>query len=243
MKAENPNLLKQGREETPSPWPLAWGGSPVTERLLLRKSPWPHCSSLTCRHCLCWQLPSSISAAGTPSLGWRLRCRWVPSGRAAAGTGAGGGPVSPSPACWQHPAPAVAGRHGLLSAVRYLSAAAPYRRDRSWWNSSRSVWRQPRYPALRRNFEMSKLGAWGMWIIKALGRTSSSYSWGQSSSPCRQRRCGGTNRSPPNTHHLPGAWRSPSPTCASSSMMWDTLFQPKPTNLWSYLGQSRLTTT
>lgn len=48
---------------------------------------------------------------------------------------------------------------------------------------------------------------------------------------------------PPNTQHLHGAGSSPSPTCASSSMMWDTLFQPKPTNLWSYLGQSRLTTT
>lgn len=46
----------------------------------------------------------------------------------------------------------------------------------------------------------------------------------------------------PDTQRLCGA-RSPSPTCASSSMMWETLFQPKPTNLWSYLGQSRLTTT
>lgn len=33
---------------------------------------------------------------------------------------------------------------------------------------------------------MSKLGAWGMWIMKALGRTSSSYSWGHSSSPYHQ---------------------------------------------------------
>lgn len=97
---------------------------------------------------------------------------------------------------------------------------------------------------------MSKLGAWGMWIMKALGRTSSSYSWGQSSSPYWQHRLGGTKTSLPgqdtplpNTQRLHGAGSSPSPTCASSSMMWDTLFQPKPTNLWSYLGQSRLTTT
>lgn len=32
-------------------------------------------------------------------------------------------------------------------------------------------------------------------------------------------------------------------TCASNSMMWATLFQPNPTNLRSYSGQSCLTTT
>lgn len=131
-----------------------------------------------------------------PLGGLQRLCCSVPSGRAVAG--AGGRPCAlPSPVCCLYPAPTVPRHHRLLSAVRYLSAAAPYRRDRSWWNSSRSVWRQLRYPALRRNLEMSKLGAWGMWIMKALGRTSSSYSWGQSSSPYHHR-LGGTNTSLPS---------------------------------------------
>lgn len=41
----------------------------------------------------------------------------------------------------------------------------------------------------------------------------------------------------------PGNSIGSSLTWASSSIMWDTLFQPKPTNLWSYWGQSCLTTT
>lgn len=193
MKTENPHSLKEGREETPALAP-GMGRFPCNTGMLLQH--------LTCRHCcLFLQLMSSIVSTGTPLVGWRGCVASVPSGWAAAVGGAGGRPCAlPSPVCCLSPAPTVRRHHRLLSAVRYLSAAAPYRRDRSWWNSSRSVWRQPRYPALRRNLEMSKLGAWGMWIMKALGRTSSSYSWGQSSS--NHHWLGGTNTAQPS-HKAP----------------------------------------
>lgn len=82
MKAENPNLLKQGREETLFPGTRRF---PVTqEGCCCEKNPWPRHSSLTCRHCLFLPLSFPIGAVGTPSLGWRgCAAGSGPSGQAA----------------------------------------------------------------------------------------------------------------------------------------------------------------
>lgn len=188
MKTGNPHLLKEGREETPALAPgmgrfLCNTGRLQQLDLQALTVLAADVFHLILQACLWWAGEAVLSTL----FPWAGLWQW-----------AGGMPCTlPSPVCCLYPTPPVPRHHRLLSAVRYLSAAAPYRRDRSWWNSSRSVWRQPRYPALRRNLEMSKLGAWGMWIMKALGRTSSSYSWGQSSSPYHQQ-LSGTNTSLPS---------------------------------------------
>lgn len=199
MKTGNPHPLKEGREETPA-LPPGMGRFPYNTGMLLQQLDLQ-------------ALP--VLAADVFHLIYRHPFGGLERLGCGGGQGQEGGPAPSLPqcaACPPHPV-TVRRRHRLLSAVRYLSAAAPYRRDRSWWNSSRSVWRQPRYPALRRNLEMSKLGAWGMWIMKALGRTSSSYSWGQSSSPYHHWP-GGTNTAlpshkAPSASAVPGAHHSP----------------------------------